>query len=67
MKKERLDKILSSQNIGTRKEVGKLIRSGCVAVNGVAVIKPQTVVDASSETITVNGQQVCVNNGFYAE
>lgn len=65
MKKERLDKILSSQNIGTRKEVGKLIRSGCVAINGAAVIKPQTAVDASSEVITVNSRQVCVKKYLY--
>ena len=31
---ERLDKFLASQGLGTRKEVGKLIRSGAVLVNG---------------------------------
>ena len=31
---ERLDKFLAAQGKGTRKEVGKLIRSGAVLVNG---------------------------------
>ena len=34
MPKERLDKVLASQNIGSRKESGALIRRGAVAVNG---------------------------------
>ena len=37
MGKERLDKILASQNLGSRKECGLLIRRGEVAVNGVIV------------------------------
>ena len=33
----RLDKFLSNENIGSRKAVGTLVRSGAVAVNGQAV------------------------------
>ena len=31
---DRLDKILVSQNVGSRKEVQKLIKDGAVCVNG---------------------------------
>lgn len=37
---ERLDKFLAAQGKGTRKEVGRLIRSGAVAVDGVPVRDP---------------------------
>ena len=35
----RLDKFLANENIGSRKEVGVLVRSGAVTVNGQAVKK----------------------------
>ena len=38
MPKERLDKVLASQNIGSRKESGALIRRGVVTVNGQVVL-----------------------------
>ena len=43
--KERLDKILASQNIGSRKDVGLLIRKGAITVNGLVVKKSDTKVD----------------------
>ena len=43
--RERLDKFLASQGLGTRKEVGKLIRSGAVLVNGAPQRDPDQEVD----------------------
>ena len=56
MKKERLDKILASQNLGSRKEVGTIIRSGRTCVNGVTVRRPEQKVDPQSDVITVDHQ-----------
>ena len=39
---DRLDKILVSQNVGSRKEVQKLIKNGLVAVNGKPEKKPES-------------------------
>lgn len=53
---QRLDKILSSQNMGSRKEVGALIRAGRAAVNGVTAWRPAQKADPESDVITVDGQ-----------
>ncbi|MCI8497581.1 MAG: rRNA pseudouridine synthase [Clostridiales bacterium] len=52
---ERLDKILASQNIGTRKEVRSMVRRGRVMVDGTAVKSPETKVDPYRQSITVDG------------
>ena len=54
----RLDKFLANENIGSRKAVGTLVRSGAVAVNGQAVRKSDTQVDPEKDEITVNGKPV---------
>ncbi|WP_195891768.1 pseudouridine synthase [Anaeromassilibacillus senegalensis] len=55
---ERLDKVLASQNVGSRKEVGALVRRGAVTVNGAVVKKADYKVDADRDAIEVNGQRV---------
>lgn len=52
---ERLDKVLASQNIGSRKEVGGFIRKGSVTVNGTVIKKADTKVNAELDEICVNG------------
>lgn len=56
MGKERLDKILASQNITSRREAGLLIRRGAVLVNGAPVAKADFKVDPELDEITVNGR-----------
>ncbi len=53
--KERLDKILASQNIGGRKDVGLLIRKGTITVNGRVVKKSDAKVDGDIDEICVDG------------
>lgn len=62
---ERLDKMLASQNVGSRKEVQKLIKSGEVYVNGEICRKPDTKVDVNSDEITVSGQAVNYQKYIY--
>lgn len=56
-KLERLDKILSNNGCGTRTEVKKIIKSGCVFVDDDIVKSPDTKVDVSSKII-VNGKLI---------
>ena len=56
MPKERLDKVLASQNIGSRKESGALIRRGVVTVNGQVVRQADSKVDPEQDAIAVEGQ-----------
>ena len=51
----RLDKFLANENIGSRKAVGVLVRSGAVTVNGQAVKKADMQVDPACDTVCVNG------------
>ncbi len=62
---ERLDKFLASQNLGSRKEVGKLIRSGAVTVAGSAVTDPAEKLDPDRDEVTVNGTKVAYRKFLY--
>ncbi len=53
---DRLDKILVSQNVGSRKEVQKLIKNGLVAVNGKPEKKPESKFDPEKDEISVQGE-----------
>ena len=56
MAMQRLDKLLASQGIGSRKEVGALLRAGRVTVDGAAVRSGDAKVDGDTQQITVDGQ-----------
>lgn len=61
----RLDKFLVSQNIGTRKEAQRLVKDGCVTIDGQAVKKPDTAIDPQKNKISVNGQDICYREYVY--
>ena len=65
MKMERLDKFLASQNVGSRKDVQKLIRTKAVCVNGELCTKPETKIDENTDAVTVNGQAVQYQKYIY--
>lgn len=62
---ERLDKFLTSQNIGSRKEAAKLVRSGAVTVNGVPAGDSAQKVDPETDRITVNGVEIAYRKFTY--
>lgn len=62
---DRLDKILVSQNIGSRREVQKLIRDGAVCVNGECIKQPQHKADAASDKIMVGGKPIIYSKFVY--
>lgn len=54
----RIDKFLVSQNVGSRKEVQKLVRSKLVEVNGALVTKPDQKIDPDKDKIAVKGEKI---------
>ena len=54
----RLDKYLAEMGVGTRSEVKKYIRQGCVSIDGVVVKKPEEKVDEANQKVCVNGKTV---------
>lgn len=53
---ERLDRVLAHLGLGTRKEVGKLIRSGAVRVDGVVVRERGFKLDPEAARIELHGE-----------
>lgn len=54
----RLDKFLATLGTGTRKDIKKIIKSGCVTVNGKNVSSPDIHIDEENDTITLNGKKL---------
>ena len=65
MPQERLDKILSSQGIGSRREVQALLRKGLVLINGETVRMPDVKVDPLKDRIQVAGKDLCYRKYLY--
>lgn len=62
---ERLDKFLTSQGLGTRKEVGKWIRGGLVTVQGSVVRDTGAKVNPDQDVIAVEGQKITYRKHLY--
>lgn len=55
---ERIDKLLASTGLWSRKEVKELVRRGRVTVNGAAVLKAEEKADPDRDDVRVDGQAV---------
>ena len=55
--KQRIAKFIAHCGIASRRDVEKLIADGAVAVNGVVIDTPATLVD-ENDTVTVNGKEI---------
>ena len=53
MQLERIDKILASQNVGSRKEVQALIRKGVIKVNGEVIRKKDVKINPEKDEIKI--------------
>ena len=65
MKLERLDRLLALQNVGTRREVGEIVRAGRVSVDGKLVLRPDLKVDAEQSLIVFDGTPLTVREHLY--
>ena len=62
---ERIDKILSSQNIASRSEVKDMIRKKRVSVNGKTVLKPDEKFEPETAEIAVDGKVISFKKYVY--
>lgn len=62
---DRLDKILVSQGVGSRRDVQKLIRQKAVSIDGKTVTKPDFKLDPEQHEIKVNGQALAFRKNIY--
>ena len=62
--KQRIDKILSNNGFGSRTDVKKLIRSGCVLVEGILIKQADVHIDVTSN-IVVNGKSLNFKKHLY--
>lgn len=62
---ERIDKILSSQNIGSRSQIKDMIRRGEITLNGIAVKRPEEKADPETAVITVGGTPLQFKRKLY--
>ena len=62
---ERLDKLIASRGMLSRKDAQKQIRSGAVTVNGAVCRQIDCKVDPDTDEITVAGQAVCTDRHLY--
>lgn len=62
---QRIDKILSSQNIASRSEIKDMIRKGKITVDGVTVKSPQEKFDPDKVTINCGGNEINYKKHLY--
>lgn len=65
MSTERLDKILSHNGFGTRKDVKHLLRKQTVLVNGQVILDPGFHTDPDKDSIVVDGEEIAVSKNVY--
>lgn len=62
---ERLDKIIASQGIYSRKDVKKLVQNKNILVNNIIVSKSDIKINAQTDEIIVNGEKLIFKNNIY--
>ena len=65
MAKERLDKLLAHEGLGSRKDIRKLLRKYEVLVNGSRTYDPATQIDAENDSIIVDGEEINLHKHIY--
>lgn len=62
---QRIDKILSHEGFGSRKDIKKLLRQAEVLVNGKQIYDPATQVNPETDKILVDGQELNLHTNIY--
>ena len=65
MSLERIDKILSHEGFGTRKDVKRLLRFSSVTVNGTQITAPDFHCDGDNDEICVDGKVLSLQHNIY--
>lgn len=62
---DRIDKILSHEGFGSRKDIRKLLRSCEVLVNGKQIYDPGTQINTEKDIISVDGEEINLHGHIY--
>ena len=65
MSLERIDKILSHEGFGTRKDVKRLLRFSSVTVNGTQITAPDFHCDVDNDEICVDGKVLSLQHNIH--
>jgi 16S rRNA pseudouridine516 synthase len=63
--KSRLDKVLSSSGMGSRRDVRRLLRERVVTVNGARTVDPGAIVDPERDSIALEGKPLSLKENVY--
>ena len=62
---ERIDKLLSHEGFGSRKEIRKVLHKCEVLLNGLRVTDPGTQFDVDKDILTIDGEQIDFHKNIY--
>lgn len=62
---ERLDKILSHEGFGSRKDIRKILRKSEVLINGQRIYDPATQIDIDKDQIVMDGEEINLHGKVY--
>jgi len=65
MAKQRLDKLLSHEGFGSRKDIKKLLRNSKVTVNGTRILDPSFGVDFENDSIAIDDKEISIHKHIY--
>ena len=65
MAKQRIDKLLSHQGFGTRKDIKKLLRQADVFLNGKQIYDPSITIDPQTDVLTIDDEQIDFTEHYY--
>lgn len=65
MSVERIDKIMSSQNIGSRSEIKSMIKAGRIFADGILVKRPEEKFDIERTVFCVDGKKITFKKHIY--
>lgn len=65
MSVERIDKILSSQNIGSRSKIKSMVKAGRITADGIIVKKPEEKFDLNKTVICIDGKELVFKKHIY--
>lgn len=65
MAKERIDKLLSHQGFGSRKDIKKLLRTSEVFLNGKQIFDPSLSIDPEADELVVDGEAVTIQKNIH--
>lgn len=63
--KSRLDKVLSANGFGTRREIKRLLRKRNLLVNGAPCVDPATAVDPEVDAFVLDGEKLVIRTRVY--